>query len=513
MTSSSSSDKKDKRERSRSRDRSTKPKKNAAVRLAGVAVLLAELAFLFSYGFEGFILNEVSGLGGVGSGNVFNELLFTQYGSYFLITALFFAVVGFGCLFGALMETTISGFFTSFFIVAFTTLFSPLLQQFWYFTFTGGFEEVDQQAPVVGGDRDYLFYQSGSEVWLSVYVLRISALNAISQLVVFYSVFQKFNAGQVFLFSGFFQIGWTLNYALNVELMSSQPDSLQRFMDDYAISQVFLFGSVFGTVMSIIAKRPPRIDLHMGNNLISLILSTVGAFILFLSFMGIGLFFPIKDNRNRYFWSEGILNIIFALSASTFTTMFMSSILKKRLGLRELHFGIIGGAILAGPVAGTMDNFGAFMAIGTFAGIVNAIYFAKIDPKINGSSILDTYGGLYILIISFLGTMLVQPVVLIGMHNNDVQSNLLDNVLVDNYNSAGWSLIYVGLSVGIALFGGLITGIATKSFGRENGKEFEDRIIFDRRIGLKEAHNDDGVRSDPRDGGNSASHLRNDAGV
>lgn len=120
-------------------------------------------------------------------------------------------------------------------------------------------------------------------------------------------------------------------------------------MDDYAISQVFLFGSVFALVASLFLKKPPREDLAMGkalphqvlvnpqtnNNDISLITSIIGTFLLFLTFMGITICFPIKSLvRTRYIWAEGYMNILFALCASVFTNMFMSALLKNRIGLR-----------------------------------------------------------------------------------------------------------------------------------------------------------------------------------
>ena len=133
---------------------------------------------------------------------------------------------------------------------------------------------------------------------------------------------------------------------------------------------------------------------------------------------------------------------------------------------------MIGGAILAGPIAGTLTNIGAFMAMGTFAGIISALYFGKIHPKLNKINVKDTYGALYIAIVSFLGTVFVAPLVLIGMVRNEVFSSLLvlgsptltttptlaELGYLTNSDIAGWSLTYVGISVGVALVAGFSTG-------------------------------------------------------
>jgi hypothetical protein len=127
---------------------------------------------------------------------------------------------------------------------------------------------------------------------------------------------------------------------------------------------------------------------------------------------------------------------------------------------------MIGGAIMCGTIAGTLDNIGAMMAIGTFAGIVSALFFGFVYPKMNKHSVLDTYGVFYIFIVSLLGTMMVAPLVLRGMYNSNVISNQLNNVVVSTLNSAGWSLVYVGISFGIALVGGLILGLFLRCLGR-----------------------------------------------
>jgi ammonia channel protein AmtB len=357
--------------------------------------------------------------------------------------------------------------------------------------------------------------------------MRISLLNAISQLVVFYGLFQRVNAAQVFLFSTIYQITWTLNFALNTQLAANQPDAAKRLMDDYGISQVFLFGSVFALVASLFVKKPPREDLALGvalphlpitspqvaNNEIGLLASTLGTFLLFVCFMSITICFPVKSSRARYQWAEGYMNILFALCASVFTNMFVTHITKGKFGLREIHFGMIGGAIMAGPIAGTLDNPGAFMAIGTFAGLISALYYGFVHHKINRTRVYDTYGALFIFIVSFLGTFFIAPLVLIGMVRNEVTSVLLNNALITNGDVAGWSLVYVGISVGIAALSGLFIGLLLKCLEREVVREFDDENIFVPLPGLyDEAYVKSRIRvDDPYS--QSASHLRGNAGI
>lgn len=461
-------------------------KGHISVRILGVFILLVELGLLFAYGFAGYIINEVGSWGGstsIGLNNLIPpEFTYVGEGMFFYITTMVFTLIGFGCLYASISRTTLSGFFLSFFIVGYTTILSPTLQKFWYNVFISSFYEPNINNLENSGFKDFFHYFSTNDILISFYGMRVSLLNAISQLVVFYGLYQRLNAGQVFIFSTVYQICWTLNFYLNAQVATVQPDAAKRLMDDYAISQVFLFGSVFAIVASLFLKKPPREDLAMGkalphqnlinpqtnNNDISLITSIIGTFLLFLTFMGITICFPIKSFvRTRYIWAEGYMNILFALCASVFTNMFMSALLKNKIGLREVNFGMIGGAIIAGPVAGTLDNIGAFMAMGTFAGLISSVYFAYIHPKLNRTRVSDVYGALYVAIISFLGTFFIAPLVLIGMVRNNVFSNLLMGIPLTNGDIAGWSLAYVGISVGIALVTGFGLGAILWIFQRE----------------------------------------------
>lgn len=471
-------------------------KGHISVRILGLFILLVELGLLFAYGFAGYIVNEVGFWGGLGAytaGLIPVEFTFVGEGMFFYISTMVFTLIGFGCLYASISRTTLTGFFLSFFIVGYTTILSPTLQKFWYNVFIDQFHNDNINNTTMNGFKDFYHYFSTTDILISFYGMRVSLLNAISQLVVFYGLYQRLNAGQVFLFSTIYQITWNLNFFLNAQVATVQPDSAKRLMDDYAISQVFLFGSVFALASSLFLKKPPRDDLAMGkslphqnlinpqtnNNDISLITSIIGTFLLFLTFMGITICFPIKSLvRTRYIWAEGYMNILFALCASVFTNMFMSALLKNKIGLREVNFGMIGGAIMAGPVAGTLDNIGAFMAMGTVAGLISSIYFTYIHPKINNTRVHDVYGALYIAIISFLGTFMVAPLVLIGMVRNNVMSNLLMNQPLTNGDIAGWSLVYVGISIGIALVSGIVLGAILRIFQREVIREFDDENIF-----------------------------------
>jgi len=197
-------------------------KGHTSVRVLGALILFIEFGLLFAYGFTGLLRNEFGSWGGSAAiiSRITNtDLFYGHAGMFFYISTLVFTLIGFGCLFAAIGRTTLSGFFVSFFVVGLTTILSPTLQKFWFNVFSGSFSLTQ---PINNAENsgliDYYHYLSNREIYITFYDMRISLLNVISQLVVFYGIYLKINAGQVFLFSALYNVFWTLNYALNVEV-------------------------------------------------------------------------------------------------------------------------------------------------------------------------------------------------------------------------------------------------------------------------------------------------------
>lgn len=98
------------------------------------------------------------------------------------------------------------------------------------------------------------------------------------------------------------------------------------------------------------------------------------------------------------------------------------------------------------------------MALGLVAALINVVYYTKIYPRINSQTVFDVNGIVYILIISFLATFVISPLVIRGMYTKDVKSVPLNNITITSYDISGYLLGYVGITIGIALITGLVTG-------------------------------------------------------
>jgi H+/Cl- antiporter ClcA len=138
-----------------------------------------------------------------------------------------------------------------------------------------------------------------------------------------------------------------------------------------------------------------------------------------------------------------------------------------------------------GSVAGTSKNIGAAIAVGLIAGLISALFYEKLYPSLNNNKITDSFGIVNIWIVAFLGTFVVSPLVLRTYYNNDVDLPTLypsnapsTSFFINNKDVAGWSLIYVGISLAVALVAGLIVGLLMKFFERTTTRYYEDNEFF-----------------------------------
>lgn len=110
-------------------------------RASGIILLIFLFGILWVYGWGGEIRyasvtgNPTSGLKG------FNIKTQTQtlFGSLYVIDTVF-VVIGFGLLFTYFKKSTAVAFFTTIFVVSFTSLVSPIFSKFWYNIFLTDFE-------------------------------------------------------------------------------------------------------------------------------------------------------------------------------------------------------------------------------------------------------------------------------------------------------------------------------------------------------------------------------------
>lgn len=117
-----------------------------------------------------------------------------------------------------------------------------------------------------------------------------------------------------------------------------------------------------------------------------------------------------------------------------------------------------------GVVAGTINNIGACIAIGAFAGIVSGFWLRVVHPRINAVKSVDHLGIFGpILVCSVLGGLVLSPAMYQSYISlNTVSSGLSAKISSSDYMS--YQLSYIGIAAGTAIVAGLIAGFSTLVF-------------------------------------------------
>ena len=111
-----------------------------------------------------------------------------------------------------------------------------------------------------------------------------------------------------------------------------------------------------------------------------------------------------------------------------------------------------------GAAAPLITNIGIIIMIGSVTGFLCGIYMRVLHVKINKNNVKDVLGlfGPFC-IASIIGSLVVVPSI-ISVYNTRSITFPFTNV-VPPIEYAGYQLIYVGLSAGIGLVGGLLTSL------------------------------------------------------
>lgn len=111
-----------------------------------------------------------------------------------------------------------------------------------------------------------------------------------------------------------------------------------------------------------------------------------------------------------------------------------------------------------GAAAPLITNIGIIIMIGSVTGFLCGIYMRVLHVKINKNNVKDVLGlfGPFC-IASIIGSLIVVPSVISIYNTRSITFPFTD--IVPPFEYAGYQLIYVGLSAGIGLVGGLITSL------------------------------------------------------
>jgi len=306
-------------------------------------------------------------------------------------------------------------------------------------------------------------------------------------------LFGKLNIPQTIFFTILYNLGWNLCHFITVLLQINSPET--RVVDDYQISNVYLFAAVFSFIVNLFLKAPTSRSQPYSHS--SRILALTGSFFVFLSFCTTTTFFPVKftpaqaEYARSYIWQEAFLALFFAMSSSVISSSALAVLFKGKTGVWEVILGIICGGIVFGPIAGTAVNIGATITCGIISGLIVSIYSWKLHSKINSRWLNDSYGATGVLIVSFVSTFAISPIILIAYY---IRTWILPTLEVSNFDTkglplingsiAGWVLIYVGVSIGVGVGSALITGLVFRLIQSASHEGSHNYHLFSLEYGL-----------------------------
>lgn len=270
-----------------------------------------------------------------------------------------FTLVGFGLFFTAYKDWKLSGLAIALFVVAFNYLLGALFQEVWAVIFLR-FENSDGVAGSVMAPTATTFWDHNmaTNIAVSYISLKVSNLCSISYLVGMTGYSGRVSISWVLpsliLFNFFFYLNFYLNCLLSYSTAAKTFSF--RYLDDYGTYLVYLFGGVYGLIVSILTKNKSDSGAFRERTAMTSIMSLVGSFILFSTFIftnthiieGFG-----TTTSTNYRFNAGAMIILFSLVSSIIGNYIANLIINKGyLSIESISIGALPGGIIVGALAG-----------------------------------------------------------------------------------------------------------------------------------------------------------------
>ena len=171
---------------------------------------------------------------------------------------------------------------------------------------------------------------------------------------------------------------------------------------------MYIFAAVVGLIISITISRKPGRVIHSAGSRHSAIIGLIGTGFAFAAGPFTGSFATTVSGLYGH-----PLNVYFALTASVIMTYASSAMFGDfRIGVRESLIGVLSGTVMIGTVAAYINNIGACIAVGAFAGLVSGAWLRLVHHRVNALHRIDQLGLIGpVLINGILGGIVVGPTV------------------------------------------------------------------------------------------------------
>lgn len=138
---------------------------------------------------------------------------------------------------------------------------------------------------------------------------------------------------------------------------------------------------------------------------------------------------------------------------------------------------------MIGTVAGTINNIGACILVGGFAGFFSGFYLQIIHPKLNGNKAID-HMGIFgpILACSIFGGVVVSPAMYRAYMDKGTSPSAFGGQITDS-SLILYQLVYIGVTVLVSSGTGLLAGLACYKF-RNSENDFDLNKLISTDFGI-----------------------------
>ena len=291
-----------------------------------------------------------------------------------------------------------------------------------------------------------------------------------------------------------YNMGWTFSFILSQYLHAQKGPSPSGLYDDYGTNFIYVFAGFFALIFSLVINREKGKNSATGSRH-SAFIAMIGTGFIFACFPFSGILYPASAVGNNLRRTEGPLNIYFALTASVISTYIFSAIFGKlKVGVRESLLGVISGGVTIGVVGGTINNIGACIAIGAFAGLLSSLYYRLIHAKSLFVQTIDHLGIIGpILLCSVFGGLGLAPILYAAYKNLGTStSTLIGMANINDNNFINYQLVNIGVAAGTAIFTGLLSAIFPYCLRKYHAKtDFKYSKLVSLDFGLYQEENEE----------------------
>lgn len=224
------------------------------------------------------------------------------------------------------------------------------------------------------------------------------------------------------------------------------------FQDTAGSIVIHAFGAYFGLAMSVVLTTEYQRSRPIESDHTSDRFAMLGSVVLWLFWPSFATaLVPLAE------MPQTVVNTLLALSAATIATYFVSILVNRgKASMVDMANAALAGGVAIGSVCNVVDPLGAFV-IGLIAGAISVLGYRFLLPALEKIKIFDTC----------------------GVHNLHGLPGLLGgfSALLVVPGIAGNQLTGIGITMGIAIVGGLVAGALIRATGTTK-EPYEDSVEF-----------------------------------